>query len=433
MSWDYEERQHLCSEDHAKWPLPEDAFPWHHLVWAGDEDSDTVRSQATKYHPLIAREFYACMASPCTFELTIDISEPRLDLLEQNLLIDHETISSELKRAREQDPVRYESATDDWATQAPRNLNTYLKNMLDNQPRRSISKRNKRFAVIFGPRCFDLFRRLEFQEDVMEREDGVDEGTFTPRALRTSTPEQDEETEGQTDAKRDNEETEIGSYRAFIEDVRTEVQSLIHRMGDSEEQPSFIHRVLQKNMGCSPFELKDRVFVDLERYKLLGILPEESAEVVVNAYYRQWVPMFGRKRELIESLKQVANDLSNDRLSEYAQTQSSLFESQLEVQGNANGEKEGTPLTRIGDPALPVGLSNIGNTCYLNSLLQYLYTVNGVREIVNNFEKYKLELDDEKISHRKIGGNKMTMSRGEVLVSQACESPKSPRILSCGC
>ena len=99
----------------------------------------------------------------------------------------------------------------------------------------------------------------------------------------------------------------------------------------------------------------------------------------------------------------------------------SLFESQVEAQGNTGGEQEGTPLTRTGDPLLPVGLSNIGNTCYLNSLLQYLYTVKGVRELVNNFDKYRLELDDQKIEDRKIGGNKMDLVRGEVVVAQACK------------
>ena len=49
---------------------------------------------------------------------------------------------------------------------------------------------------------------------------------------------------------------------------------------------------------------------------------------------------------------------------------------------------------------LPVGLLNIGNTCYLNSLLQYLFTVKAVREIVLNHDKYNLELKDEDIPHR---------------------------------
>lgn len=71
--------------------------------------------------------------------------------------------------------------------------------------------------------------------------------------------------------------------------------------------------------------------------------------------------------------------------------------------------------------ALPVGLHNIGNTCYLNSLLQYLFTVKPVREIVLNYDNVKLALDDESIKARLLGGNKMQMDRGEAVVAQACE------------
>ncbi|KAG0298804.1 ubiquitin-specific protease ubp2 [Linnemannia gamsii] len=43
----------------------------------------------------------------------------------------------------------------------------------------------------------------------------------------------------------------------------------------------------------------------------------------------------------------------------------------------------------------PVGLSNIGNTCYLNSLLQYMYTIKDIRETVLNMEAY-IENEQEK-------------------------------------
>lgn len=74
-----------------------------------------------------------------------------------------------------------------------------------------------------------------------------------------------------------------------------------------------------------------------------------------------------------------------------------------------------------GNIALPVGLNNIGNTCYLNSLLQYLYTVKAVRDIVLNYDDYRLELKDEMIQERRLGGNKMQMDRGEAVVAQACK------------
>lgn len=74
------------------------------------------------------------------------------------------------------------------------------------------------------------------------------------------------------------------------------------------------------------------------------------------------------------------------------------------------------------DFTTPVGLHNIGNTCYLNSLLQYLFTVKPVRDIVFNYDNVKLALTDESISSRLLGGNKMQMDRGEAVVAQACKS-----------
>lgn len=70
---------------------------------------------------------------------------------------------------------------------------------------------------------------------------------------------------------------------------------------------------------------------------------------------------------------------------------------------------------------LPAGLENIGNTCYLNSLLQYLFTVKPVRDIALNYDDFKLDLTDESIQTRLIGGNKMQMDRGEAVVAQACK------------
>ncbi|KAF9182985.1 ubiquitin-specific protease ubp2 [Haplosporangium sp. Z 767] len=60
----------------------------------------------------------------------------------------------------------------------------------------------------------------------------------------------------------------------------------------------------------------------------------------------------------------------------------------------------------------PVGLSNIGNTCYLNSLLQYIYTVNEIRETVLNMEAYIEDENEEGWSEKVIDGR--ILSRRDV-------------------
>lgn len=56
----------------------------------------------------------------------------------------------------------------------------------------------------------------------------------------------------------------------------------------------------------------------------------------------------------------------------------------------------------------PVGLSNIGNTCYLNSLLQYMYTIKDIRETVLNMEAYIENEQEEGWKEKVIDGRTLT-------------------------
>lgn len=69
-----------------------------------------------------------------------------------------------------------------------------------------------------------------------------------------------------------------------------------------------------------------------------------------------------------------------------------------------------------------VGLTNIGNTCYLNSLLQVLQRVVPIRELIENFEDVQLPLDDDAISARRLGGSQLPISRPEAVVAHVCMS-----------
>ncbi|UNI17459.1 Ubiquitinyl hydrolase 1 [Purpureocillium takamizusanense] len=559
MVWDIAHVDSLCHSSQSRWPLRDNDFPWHHLTWAGSSSDVEVTSDHNKYQPLLAREYFVCSAPPCTFQMTLEISMPRMGTWWLKLLMDRGAVREQLRVAKEHEPSRYEGATDEWATQAPLNLNTYLKNLLESTPEdvRSISKRNKRFAVLFGPRCFSIFRHLEFTEQVVER-DGMDEGSFTPIAPAPS---------GGPSGT-----TEIGTYRAYLEDVRAEVQCLIHKAGQAAEKPTYCAPVLHQDLQCAEVpNVQGSALVNLDRYRLLGILPGQSREVIVNAYKRQWELLSSRRRALVDGLTAVANDTGDEMLSDYAMTQSSVFESQLQRQGTSDEdgvltqaleflglqppnnysadsiieafrqklakdpaeavnarsmlmiiarasnddmyqasllmesdakmsldtarailglgtsdvpwqtaaeaakkkledsksseEKEvlldaleavadhtnsptlkqavlemrnssgimnyGGSSKEPADLSLPVGLHNIGNTCYLNSLLQYLFTVKPIRDVVLNYDQLRLDLTDESIKSRLLGGNKMQMDRGEAVVAQACELQRARSCFDC--
>jgi ubiquitin carboxyl-terminal hydrolase 25/28 len=66
-----------------------------------------------------------------------------------------------------------------------------------------------------------------------------------------------------------------------------------------------------------------------------------------------------------------------------------------------------TEVETMGSLTMPVGLENIGNTCYLNSLLQYYFTIKPLRDMVLEYEKYQEgEVNDALV--KRVGGRKVT-------------------------
>ncbi|KAL2072254.1 hypothetical protein VTL71DRAFT_11597 [Oculimacula yallundae] len=66
--------------------------------------------------------------------------------------------------------------------------------------------------------------------------------------------------------------------------------------------------------------------------------------------------------------------------------------------------------------AEPVGLDNIGNTCYLNSLLQYLYTIKPVRDMVIDFQNHRMTLSEENLKIKRVGGR--IVDKAEIIKAQ---------------
>jgi ubiquitin carboxyl-terminal hydrolase 25/28 len=67
----------------------------------------------------------------------------------------------------------------------------------------------------------------------------------------------------------------------------------------------------------------------------------------------------------------------------------------------------------------PVGCCNIGNTCYLNSVLQFLFTIKPLRELVLQCDKNFQELTPEALESKRVGRMAVSLARAET--GQQCE------------
>ena len=67
----------------------------------------------------------------------------------------------------------------------------------------------------------------------------------------------------------------------------------------------------------------------------------------------------------------------------------------------------------------PVGLENIGNTCYLNSLLQFYFTIKPLRNLVLRINEFKMPTDEESLKSKRVGSR--NVSKKEVDRAQQCE------------
>ncbi|KAH6637727.1 ubiquitin C-terminal hydrolase-like protein [Boeremia exigua] len=91
-----------------------------------------------------------------------------------------------------------------------------------------------------------------------------------------------------------------------------------------------------------------------------------------------------------------------------------LIQQDQEKHYNKKEERPKEPGSRVNDFPLetwPVGCRNNGNTCYLNSVLQFLFTIKPLRELVLNFEAYEQDPSPEALTNKKVGRAVVTPER----------------------
>lgn len=111
----------------------------------------------------------------------------------------------------------------------------------------------------------------------------------------------------------------------------------------------------------------------------------------------------GKTLELRKALRVIAEDRNSIKIKEYLQTGPAETS---QSRGSANS---------------PVGLENIGNTCYLNSLLQFYFTIKPLRDMILNLDEYQEgEITEEVVERKRVGGRKVTKT--EIERAKKCES-----------
>ena len=73
----------------------------------------------------------------------------------------------------------------------------------------------------------------------------------------------------------------------------------------------------------------------------------------------------------------------------------------------------------------PVGLENIGNTCYLNSLLQSYFTIKPLRDLVLDFDHYRMPLDARGLALKQVGSRQVLKQEVERAQKCECTIPRS--------
>ncbi|KAF5385340.1 hypothetical protein D9615_001037 [Tricholomella constricta] len=143
---------------------------------------------------------------------------------------------------------------------------------------------------------------------------------------------------------------------------------------------------------------KDRIMTPEKAYDTLEVPKDVDDFMLITVYNMRMDELPSQLDKMREAMTVIAEVRDSQRLRQF-----------LEL-----GQDPGEIIVPI-RPDLPRGLNQLGNTCYLNSLLQYFYTIKDLREAVIPMSKLDLKsVEDEKFSED-------DLKRHRVVINQLAE------------
>ncbi|KAL4250299.1 hypothetical protein ABKN59_003113 [Abortiporus biennis] len=145
-------------------------------------------------------------------------------------------------------------------------------------------------------------------------------------------------------------------------------------------------------------------------YTILGIPKDLDESMIIPIYQMRVMDQPHELSKMKEALTVIAELIDSQRLKQFLET------------GTDPGE-----VTHVTAADMPRGLNQLGNTCYLNSLLQYFYTIKDLREAIAPLANADTKsLDDSKftdddLKRHRVGGRLVTrreIQRSKKFVSQ---------------
>ncbi|CCE65082.1 hypothetical protein TPHA_0J02620 [Tetrapisispora phaffii CBS 4417] len=152
--------------------------------------------------------------------------------------------------------------------------------------------------------------------------------------------------------------------------------------------------VLKQN--CSAFNecISNIILTSDDAFEIIG-MPKTSSELsIINTFTKYW-------KETDDS-NPVNFILASAALREVSKHRASALLRHFYEFGKVNPKM-------IDSELWPTGINNIGNTCYLNSLLQYYFSITLFREFIENYQSIESDLlnSNAEMSKRRVGGREI--------------------------